>query len=315
MLTPADLQAFFTQLDMRYHAGYAAREIFWQYFCELCPSSTESKVYSWLAELPRMRKWIGAKQVDNIVARAYTLINEDWEETFEVDRNKIEDDEAGIYAQRAQLQGDVVASWPDDMMTTTLINGTTQAGYDEQYFFDTDHPVDLSNSAFGTYSNYNINTPLTQANYAAKKAQMRKVKGESGKPLGVKPTVMMVGPDLEMTAKEITGGELIARAVTNVAGAENVAAASISNVYKGDVLLVVNERLVDDAAGAWYLFSTNRVKPLIFQLRKAPERKQVIDPQNPLVFNSRKLQYGVEARGTGGYALPFLAQKNIAGAS
>lgn len=315
MITPALLQSFFNQLDGRYQAGYEARQIYWNIFSELCPSSTEINVYSWLAELPRMREWIGPKQVDNIVARAYSLINKDWEETFEVDRNKIEDDQAGVYAQRAQTQGDVVASWPDDLMTTTIINGTTEAGFDEQFFFDTDHPVDLNDTSLGVYSNYHINTPLTQDNYASIKSKMRSVKGESNRPLGVMPTVMMVGPDLEKTAKEITGGELIAHTVQNVAGSENVAAAAVSNIYKGDVVLIVNERLVDDAAGAWYLISTNRIKPLIFQLRKAPTRVQVIDPQNPIVFNSRKFQYGIEARGNGGYALPFLIHKSIAGAS
>lgn len=315
MLTPALLQSFFTQLDGRFQAGYSARQIYYNMFCELCPSSTETNVYSWLAELPRMQEWIGPKAVDNIVARAYSLINKPWQQTFEIDRHKIEDDQAGVFGRRAELQGDVVASWPDDLMTTTLINGTTALGFDEQFFFDVDHPVDYSNSALGTYSNYRINTPLTQDSYASGKAAMRSIKGESNRALGVMPTIMMVGPSLEKTAKEITDGELIARTVQNVAGAENVAAASVSNVYKGDVVLIVNERLVDDSAGAWYLISTNRIKPLVFQLREAPHRVQVIDPQNPLVFNMRKFQYGVEARGNGGYALPFLIQKNIAGAS
>lgn len=309
-LTPSLLQAFFTQLDLGYQKGYQGRQIYWDKFAMLSPSSSEGKIYSWLAELPRMRKWIGPKQVDNIVARAYQLVNEDWEETFSIDRNKLEDDEWGVYAERANTQGDVVASWPDDIVTTALINGTTAQGYDGTAFFSASHPVDLSNSSFGTYSNLNTSTALTQANYAAGKAKMRSIKGESGKPLGILPTVLMVGPTLEQTALEITKAQNITRIVQNVAGTENVAAAAPTNVYQGDVTVIVNERLIDDTANAWYLFSTNRIKPMVFQLRKAPTRVQVIDPQNPQVFNLKQYTYGVEARGTSGYSLPFLAQKN-----
>jgi phage major head subunit gpT-like protein len=309
-LTPALLQSFFTQLDMSFDKGHQARQIYWDKFAMLSPSSSEGKIYSWLAELPRMRKWIGPKQVDNIVARAYQLINDDWEETFSIDRNKLEDDEWGVYTDMAKRQGDAAASWPDDIVTAALINGTTAQGYDGTAFFSASHPVDLTNSALGTYSNLNSSTPLTQANYAAGKAKMRSIKGESGKPLGILPTVLMVPPTLEQTALEITKAQNITRVVQNVAGVENVAAAAPTNVYQGDVTVIVNERLIDDTANAWYLFSTNRISPLVFQLRKGITRVQVVDPQNPQVFNLKQYTYGIESRGTAGYSLPFTAQKN-----
>src|SRR5882724_3247713 len=203
-LTPSLLQAFFTALDVQYQRGYQKRRTYWQEYAWLSPSGTENKTYSWLAELPGMREWIGEKQVKNLSARAFQVVNKDFENTFGIDRNKIEDDEAGIYSQSAMLQGDVVARWPDDLVTAALIAGTTTLGYDGSFYFSNNHPVDVDDSTQGTYSNLLTGTALNQANYAAAKAAMRSFKGESGKPLQVLPTMMMVGPSLEQTALEVT---------------------------------------------------------------------------------------------------------------
>ncbi len=309
-LTPALLQAFFTGLDQQCQMGYQRRRTYWQEYARLSPSSTENKTYSWLAELPGLRKWIGEKHVRNISARAFLVVNDDFENTMAIDRNKIEDDQAGIYSEDALLQGDAIARWPEDLVTAALLNGETALGYDGSYYFSNNHPVDLDDSTQGTYSNLLTSSPLTQANYAAAKAAMRSFKGESGKPLQVIPTVMMVPPSLEQTALEITKASNITRIVQNVAGDQNVAAAAPTNVYQGDVKLVVNERLVDDTANCWYLFSTDRTMPFVFQQRKAPTRTQIIDPTNPVVFNQRTFVYGVEARGAAAAGLPFLAIKN-----
>jgi phage major head subunit gpT-like protein len=284
---------------------------------ELVPSNTESTVQSWLAELPDMKEWIGEKVMDNIKARGYALINKDWESTYTIDRNKIADDTAGIYTRREELQADVAVRWPEKLVTQAVLGGTTALGFDGQYFFDVDHPVDVDDPSLGVYSNKLSARPMDMAtgaaNYAFAKAAMRKFKGESGLPLGVLPTLMMVAPDQEQAALTVTKATNVAQIVKNVAGTENVAAATPSNVYQGDVTVIVNERLVDDPdPGAWYLLSTDRIKPFIFQQREAPHPIMVVDPQNPLVFNQKKFARSIEARGTAGYSLPFLAIKCLA---
>ena len=307
-LTQPALASFFQQLDMRYQAGYARRKQFYQTYSEICPSSTKQNVYSWLAELPGLRKWVGPKMARNIATRAYALVNDDWEDTYEIDRNDISDDIAGVYGRREELLGDAASRWPDDLMTDVLIQGTTTTCFDGQFFFDTDHPVDLDDSSQGTYANLLTSTPLTQANFNAAYAAMQSFLGESGKPLEVMPTILMVPPKLREIALEITKGSLIAQIAKNVAGSD-IGAAAASNINVGDVTLVINPRLVADTDQAWYLLSTDRIKPLIFQQRQPATPVQMIDPQNPIVFNQRKWTRGVEARGTGGYGLPFLAIK------
>jgi phage major head subunit gpT-like protein len=303
-LTPALLQAFFVQLELRFQAAYARRTSYWKMFAELCPSGTETNIYSWLAELPDMREWVGEKKALNLKARAYSLLNKNWENTLVIDRNKLQDDQAGVYSRYPELQADVADRWPEKLVTDALIAGTTALGYDGVAFFSASHPVDVDNASYGTYPNLYTSTPLTQANYNALKADMRSRRGESGLPLQVKPTVLMVGPTLEQTGKQIVQAETIAQVFGS-----NTAAAAPTNVFKGDTTLIVNERLVDDTANAWYLFSTDRIKPMVFQEREAAHLIPIVDPSNPLVFNQRKWAFSLEGRGAAGYAQPFLASK------
>ena len=308
MLTPALLQAFFVQSDMRYQNAYKEAITYWPRFAELAPAGTETMIFNWIAQFPKMRKWIGEKVMNNLKARAYPLTPDDWENTYWVDRNKIADDQTGIFTKAPEMQAQVGARWPEDLVTTALINGTTALGYDGAAFFSANHPVDIDDTSLGTYSNLNTTAALSATTYAAAKAQMRSYKGEGGVSLQVMPTVLMVGPSNEQMGKQIILGSNITQIVQ--AAGVNVAAAAPSNVWVGDTTLIVNERLIDDTAGAWYLFSTDRIKPFVFVQREAVHRIPLVDPQNPLVFNQKKFAFSIEGRGTAGYTLPFLAIKN-----
>jgi phage major head subunit gpT-like protein len=303
------LASFFQQIEFRFQQGYQRRKMFWPQYAEEVPSSTKQNVYTWLAELPGLRKWVGPKLARNIAARAVALVNDDYEDTMEIDRNDIDDDIAGVYGRKAELMGDAGNRWGDDLVTSAIINGTSTTCFDGQNFFDTSHPVDVDDSSQGTYANLFTGRPLTQANFNYVYSQMQSVKGESGKPLEVTPTLLVVGPALREIALEITKAGLIKQLATNVAGSENVGAAAATNINMGEVTPVIVPRLVDDTAGAWYLFSTDRLKPFLFQVRKPVTPVLMIDPQNPIVFNQRKFHWGVEARGAAGVTLPFLAAK------
>lgn len=54
-------------------------------------------------KFPRLRKWIGDKTVKRLKGHAYTIQNDDFEATVEIDRNDIEDDNLGIYKPQAEM--------------------------------------------------------------------------------------------------------------------------------------------------------------------------------------------------------------------
>ncbi len=305
MLTPQLLQAFFNQQLADYQKAYDSHVPYWNKFAGLVPSTTETMIHSWIAQLPKMVEWIGEKKVNQLRARGYAVTNKPFENTYEVDRDKLDDDQMGIYANHPSMQAEVAARWPEDLVTTALIAGITTVGFDGQPFFNTSHPIDVDNPSLGTYSNLLASTPFSAVAYATAKAAMRSFRGESGISLQVLPTITMVGPADEKLAKDVLQA-------TNIANAAGTAAPS--NVWQGDTTLIVNERLVDDEAGAWYMFSTNRMTPFIFQQRKAPTRVQMVDPSSPLVYNQAKFSFSVEARGASAPTLPFLAIKGRTGA-
>lgn len=313
-LIPSNLQFLFQAANFRYQDGYRRRKTYQQEFAEQMTSGTETEFYPWLGELTGLREWIGARLTDSVSARSYALLNLPYEKTIGVDRDKIEDDQFNVFGRRIELLGEAAKRWPDDIVTAALVAGTTALCYDGQAFFSSAHPVDIDDASKGTFSNkldtatgvpcpLNDNVYLTS--FATAYATMQKFKGESGISLEVQPTIIMVPPALMKWGMLIEKGNLTAQIIKNVALAENVAGAAVDNIYNGLVKCIVNPRLTDD--NAWYLFSTDRIKPLLFQLRRAPELIQLIDPQSPNVFNQKTFVYGVDARGAAGYTLPFLA--------
>lgn len=312
-LTPAALDYLFKQFQTDYARGYKARTQFWPRYAERVPSSTETNTYGWLAELPGFREWVGPRIMRNIASRVYALTNKDWEDSFTVSRNKIADDQYGIYSRNSELLGDAGGRLWDDLTTDALIAGTTALCHDGQYFFDTDHPVDQDDAGAGTYANAFTAKPLNAANLADLRSTMMAFKGESGKPLEVNATLLMVPPQLAVAAFEAAKSNLYAAPVRNVAATENVAAAAVDNPQRGawgDMEVLVNPRLAA-APTVYYVLSTDRIRPIILQVRKEPELVARLDASMDNVFHRKEFEFGADARGVAGYTLPFLAIRAV----
>lgn len=252
------------------------------------PSSTRENVYPWLGKVPRLREWIGDRQIHNLAAHSWTIVNKDWEATIEVDRNDIEDDTLGVYTPIIQQLGEAAELHPDELIFELLLNGFNTRCYDGQYFFDTDHrdgegPIQ---SNMGT-------KVLSVDSYAAARAQMMSITDEHGRPLGVIPNLLLVPPQLERTALEIVMAERDRYGATNI--------------YQGSAEVLVVPQLAANPT-SWFLLDTKKpIRPLIFQRRKAPEfvaRDQLTDEN---VFMRKTFLYGVDSRDNAGYGLWQLA--------
>ncbi|MDI3547894.1 MAG: hypothetical protein PWR10_1546 [Halanaerobiales bacterium] len=105
------------------------------------PSTTRENAYKWLGSFPRLREWIGERQVKQLAAHDYAIKNKSFEATIEVDRDDIEDDQYGIYRPMIEEMGRAAKAHPDILVFEVLNKGFENFCYDGQYFFDTDHPV------------------------------------------------------------------------------------------------------------------------------------------------------------------------------
>jgi phage major head subunit gpT-like protein len=293
-----NLSVIFINLKTIFNNAFAAAPGVWEQIAMKVPSTGSQNDYKWLSNFPRMRKWIGEKTVKALSAFSYTIVNDDWEATVEVDRNDVEDDNLGIYGPQAQMAGESAKQLPDEIIMALVNGGFANACFDKQYFFDVDHvqgdangvPQSVSNK--GTKALSTATLALAQASYGAYRTAMKKFKDDEGRPLNISPNVLLVPPALEDTAN----------ALMTVDRLED----GKPNPYKGTATVLCDARLTSDTA--WFLLDTTKpVKPFIYQERKAPVFVQQTDPQAEDVYNRKKFKFGAEARAAGGYGFWQLA--------
>lgn len=287
LVNKSTLSSVFVALNAAFNNAFAAAPSVWEKIAMKVPSTTGQNDYAWLSNFPRMRKWVGDKNVKALEAAKYSIVNDDFEATIEVDRNDIEDDTLGIYAPQAQMAGEAARQLPDEIVFD-LINGAFATKcFDGQYFCDTDHDVaGASVSNKGTAVLTVSTLAAAVASYGAYRTAMRKFKDADGRPLNITPTVLLVPPALEDIALALMNSERLEDGKPNP--------------YKGTAMVVCDARLTSDTA--WFLLDTTKaVKPFIYQERKAPVFVQQTDAQTDDVFNRKKFKFGAEARAAGGY--------------
>lgn len=113
----------------------------WDQAATLVPSTTSENKYAWLGKITRFREWIGERQIQSLVQHDYAIKNKTFENTVEVGRDEIEDDQYGVYTPVIQQLGQDAALHPDELVFDLLNKAFSTVCYDGQYFFDTDHPV------------------------------------------------------------------------------------------------------------------------------------------------------------------------------
>jgi phage major head subunit gpT-like protein len=301
-LTESDLEALRVSLSTRFNDAFRGTPAWWNRVAML--NETDEKIgrMGWLANLPQVRTLVGDRVVQNLAERSYDIVNVDRDMTVGIHRDQLDTKLLGGYAMTFAAMGETAAKWPDTLMVSLLRNGQSALCFDDQYFFDTDHPVSLSNSSLSTYSNYSTGTALTAANYESVRASMMARKGENGLPLGVRPNLLVVPPQLESTAKLIVMADM----VPSTAGT-----ASQTNINKGTAeVLVVPELAVD--ATTWYLLDASGiVKPLVYQRRRTFKFDLIGMDSEHFKKKSEILIIG-DAADAGGYGFPQMAHKAVA---
>ena len=265
----------------------------WQKIGMLVPSKTATNDYAWLSNFPQMKKWIDEKTVKSLAAYKYTVENEDWEATVEVDRNHIEDDQLGIYRPQAQMAGESAKQLPDEIVFDLVNNAFDNKCYDGKPFFATNHKVgEATVSNKGTKKLSIATLADAQASYGAARIALMKLKNDEGRSLNIKPNILLVPPALAD----------IANALMTVDRLEDGKA----NIFKGTAEVVIDNRLNSD--NAWFLLDTTKaIKPFIYQERKKPMFVQQTDISSDDVFSRKKFKFGAEARAAGGYGFWQLA--------
>lgn len=287
LIDRAQVENFFIALKTTFQNAFDAAPSTWEKIAMRIPSTTGQNDYSWLSNFPKMRRWVGEKHIKALKAYKYSIENADFETTVEAKANDIKDGNMFGYSLQAKTAGISAKQLPDEVVMD-LVNGAfTEEAYDGQYFCDTDHDVggaSVSNKITAVLSSATL--AAAQAGFGVAKTMMKKFKDDDGRPLNVTPTVLLVGPALEdtaktlMTAKELEDGK--------------------PNPYVNSAEVVVDARITSDTA--WFLLDTSKpVMPFIWQEREAPTFVQQTGDDSREKFMRGIFLFGAEARGEGGY--------------
>lgn len=282
LLTKGLKSNFFARFDAtKTHFGDLATPI---------KSDAAIETYKWLGSTPRMREWGTGRLAKGIRTESYSVANEKYEATIEVDRDEISDDQTGQIKIRVQELAQHAATHKDYLIAQLLINGATAGfnAYDGKSYFADDHESGASGVQSNklTYDVTDTDNPTTDEFKAALKqavATMMAYKDDVGEPavLSTDGLVIVCHPSLYFAALEA------------------VSATVITNVMEG-IARVVSFPWLSNAS-KWYLLKTDGVvRPFIFQDREPVEFSSLTEDSEE-GFKREKYLYGARAR----YALTY----------
>lgn len=263
--------------------GLAKQDASYSKIATIMESNNATENYAWLGDFPSMREWVDERTLSDLSAYDYSIKKKDWEATIEVDRDDIIFDRINMVKPRIVDMANSVPYHYDEMLIELLAaNGTC---FDGKAFFAEDH-------VYGdvTYSNKGDKF-LTQQSFFDARTSMMTIKSDKGKNMFIKPSLLIVPPEMELTARKI----LIADQIDGS-----------SNLSKGMTDLIVSPFLTDPTG--WYLLDTTRaIRPLILQITKEPEFVAMDKPDDERAFMAKKFRYGVDTMDNAGYGLWQLA--------
>ena len=142
------LQGIYVNFKTIFNQQLEVTKTYWEQVATRVPSTTKSNDYKWLGALPTLREWIGERQVKNLSAFSYEVVNKPFEATVGVDRDDIEDDNIGVYKPIIQQLASAAKQHPDELVFTLLKEGFSRKCFDGKSFFNDSHKIGKT-----TYSN------------------------------------------------------------------------------------------------------------------------------------------------------------------
>lgn len=304
-ITTESLATFGEDLRAEYQRGYDETPT-WHDLVSMVFTSTQGfEVYGWSTDpnppVPPLREWLGERVVHNFApfARDATIAyNEHYELTMSVRRTDIEDETVDPRPYFREM-GKAVKLHPGQLIADLAQRGHTSdaRSCDGYPFF----------SAQRRNVNLFLSLPLDVLAYLKVCDQMDGFVGDTGNALGVRPSVLLLPPQLRKT------GKVVRKAVVALNRAQRRIRIDAKQ-YPVPEILVAAELAADPAT--WYALDTTRaVKPFVHQLRQPPRFLPMFDPAHPKSVALREYVFGVDTRDAPTFSTPSLAVKATARAS
>lgn len=295
----------FQQFQPQLFKEYEAAPRMWESIAMQIPGMSRSTLFAWLANQSLVREWVGQRHYKGLSTRTWQVTPRKWELSYEFSRDQIDDDLSGLVQMALMDAASQAQTWIDhenNYIASTLEAGISSLCFDGQFFFDTDHPIDVDGVTSGTFDN-DLANALTHAGFNTAISTIKGYKRANGMP-AVSPGgyTLLVPPALEMAAKQVV--EIDTLSPGTAYGLFGTGGAS-KNPFVGAATVEVNPYLTD--ATRWYLLARGGVmRPLMFVMRRPLEVEQQ-GPGSTIYFEEEKIRFGGSARYEVSYTLPQLA--------
>jgi hypothetical protein len=206
----------------------------------------------------------GWENFENSGRVPYDDIHKGWEKTYThrefargvvVERKLIDDNQTRIAFGRASALGDSLARKREKDAALIFNNAfATDTGPDSQFLCDTDHPYSAEDST--TYSNKGTSA-LSKSAVASTRVAMTKFVDDVGDLMDVMPDLLLIPPELEDTAIEITKSQLDPTSANNAV-----------NPQAGRFSYLVWHYLTD--TNNWFMIEKGRMKQFLNWFDRVP---------------------------------------------
>jgi phage major head subunit gpT-like protein len=263
--TIAGLRALTGKFDL----GATTAEPFYPKICTIKRSVRSKEDYGFLGSMPGVREWVGDRIFNQLRGGHFEIVNRKWEDSIEIEKDRIDDDELGFYELPLQELGEEAAMHPDELVFSLIPAGETAACFDGQAFFDTDHLWGES----GTQSNdltYNAtdHTAVTAAEFLAAfhaaRAAMVGYTNDQGKKLN-RPVIGKMNDLLVLVPSAL-------RLVAETALTANLVGGGNTNIVL-DRPQIVECAYLTSAVKFYVLNLRGSLKPFVFQARQPIKRQ------------------------------------------
>jgi len=206
--------------NVKFKGGQEAAEPDYKGICTVIPSIAATTGYGFLGEFPMLKEWIGERDVKNLADHDYSVKNKLYEASISVKRTDFEDNDYGKYGPLFEEMGRQGEEYPDEVVFSLLKNGLTDLCYDGKPFFSVEHPArsGVASNLFDVPAGepegerwYLLDTDSFNQLYDA----MFAAKTDSGRPLRVRPSLLVVPPSLRQSAMQITQREYLQNGESN----------------------------------------------------------------------------------------------------
>jgi len=257
----------------------------WDKIATVVASERDTEQYAWLGALPGMREFLDERSPADPKPYSYAIKNKTWESTLAIDRTALEDDQYGQIALRVRQMALVAKQHLDSIVFGLLGQGFTADGYDGVPFFGT-HTQGAAQSNKGTDG-------LSAASLQAAITQMMRFTDDQGKPMGTRPSLLVIPPELYWEATQLLNSSFYPDLLPG--SGQDLAA----NPLRGMLTLLTTPYL--SSPTNWFLLDTGRVvRALVLQMRKEFEF-QALESSSENGFLRDQFLYGVRARYNAGF--------------